>query len=409
MDDDRPSAAVATLSRQHPRRRRSAAGESCDRVRLFGETLTVPDLRDLVVDLQTHGARFEAGVDSSSRRGGAGPTDSKPFVLDGMPFAVPTLAPFVAASPYTVREAGPGYVVTRDGVPVTPVTFPRRPRFYDLATADGIPYWKIALLHGVDTLATTVVQTCIRWNDPAQRCQFCGIGLSLESDATISVKQPGQLAEVARAAVDLDGVKSFTMTMGTVNETDKGTRYIARCVRAVKAVVDLPIEVQFEPPEDLADLAFVRDAGADSVGIHIESFDQAVRDRVTPGKARVSVERYFETFERAVELFGEGQVSSYVIVGLGESTASILRGCQRLVDMGVFPFVVPLRPIMGTQMEHVVPPAHEVMTEIYEAVDAMMASRGLSAENALAGCVRCGACSALPAYERRRLHDSAEA
>ena len=359
------------------------------------------DLRKLVVDLQARGARFEAGVDSSSRRGGAGPTDAKPFILGGIPFTVPTLAPFVADSPYTVRDIGDGYVVTRDGMPVTPVEFPRHPRFYDLVTADGIPYWKIALLHGVDTLATTVVQTCIRWNDSAQRCRFCGIGLSLESNSTIPVKRPEHLAEVARAAVDLDGVKSFTMTMGTLNETDKGARYMARCVRAVKAVVDLPIEVQFEPPEDLADLAAVRHAGADSIGLHVESFDQAVRERVTPGKARVSVERYFDAFSRAVELFGEGQVSSYIIVGLGESTESILRGCQRLVDMGVFPFVVPLRPIVGTEMEHVLTPVPEVMTQIYEAVDAMMAARNMRAADALAGCVRCGACSALPAYERR--------
>jgi len=363
----------------------------------------VRDLRDLVIDLQTQGARFEPGVDSSSRRGGAGPSDAKPFVLDGIPFNVPTLGEFVPDSPYSVRETNLGYILACDGIPFRPIAFPRRPRFYDLSTDDGTPYSKIALLHSVDTLATTVVQTCVRWNDPAQRCLYCGIGLSLESGDTISVKRPEHLAEVARAAVDLDGVKSFTMTMGTLNETDKGARYMARCVRAVKAAVELPIEVQFEPPDDLADIAAVREAGADSIGLHVESFDQQVRERITPGKARVSVERYFEAFERSVELFGEGQVSTYVIVGLGESAESILRGCQRLVDIGVIPFVVPLRPIVGTKMEHVLPPGPEVMYPIYEAVDAMLAARGLRLADSRAGCVRCGACSALPAFEHARL------
>src|SRR5271157_3429057 len=192
----------------------------------------------LVVELQTKGARIDVPTDSIGRRGGAGPTDDKAFLLDGQALMVPTMAPSVAESPYAVVESGAGYVISRDGTPVAPVAFPRRPRFYDLSTADGVPYHHLAVLHGTDVLATTVVQSCIRWNSAADRCRFCGIGISLQNKATIPVKTPAQLAEVAEAALRLDGVKHFVMTMGTVNETDKGARYMAKCVRAVKAAVD---------------------------------------------------------------------------------------------------------------------------------------------------------------------------
>jgi radical SAM protein (TIGR04043 family) len=352
----------------------------------------------LVVELQTKGARIEASVDSMGRRGGAGPTDDKAFLLEGQALMVPTLTVAAASSPYAVRPSGAGYVITRDGTPLAPVAFPRQAKFYDLATADGVPYRHIAVLHGTDVLATTIVQTCIRWNDDADRCRFCGIGISLRNNATIPVKTPAQLAEVAEAAVRLDGVKHFVMTMGTLNETDKGARYMAKCVRGVKAVVDLPIEVQFEPPDDLEILAEVKEAGADSIGIHLESFDQAVRERILPGKARISVDYYFATFRRAVELFGEGQVSTYVIVGLGESTESIIAGCQRLVDLGVFPFVVPLRPVLGSEMHDVPAPSGEVMTQIYRAVADMLHRRGMSHADSKAGCARCGACSGLPTF-----------
>jgi len=352
----------------------------------------------LVVDLQTKGARIEAAIDTLGRRGGAGPTDDKAFLLDGQALMVPTLTVSAASSPYSVRESGAGYVITRDGMPLAPVAFPRQPRFYDLATADGVPYRHLAVLHGTDVLATTIVQTCIRWNSDADRCRFCGIGISLRNKATIPVKTPAQLAEVAEAAVRLDGVKHFVMTMGTLNETDKGALYMAKCVRAVKAVVDLPIEVQFEPPDDLEVMAAVKDAGADSIGIHLESFDQAVRERILPGKARISVDYYFAAFRRAVELFGEGQVSSYIIVGLGESTESIIAGCRRLVDMGVFPFVVPLRPILGSEMHDAPAPSGEVMTRIYRAVSEMLQRRGMSHADSKAGCARCGACSGLPTF-----------
>jgi len=355
----------------------------------------------LVIELQTIGARIDVPLESIGRRGGAGPADSKAFLLDGQALMVPTMAPSVASSPYAVVEDGFGYAINRDGVAVSTVAFPRRPRFYDLSTADGIPYYQLALLHGTDVLATTVVQTCIRWNSEADRCRFCGIGISLANKATIPVKTPAQLAEVAEAAVRLDGVKHFTMTMGTLNETDKGARYMAKCVRAVKAAVDLPVEVQFEPPDDLDVLAEVRDAGANSIGIHLESFDQGVRDRILPGKARISLDYYMAALRRSVELFGAGQVSSYVIVGLGESPESIIAGCQRLVDIGVIPFVTPLRPILGTAMENATPPSTQTMLRIYRAVADALRARGLSYAESNAGCARCGACSGLPTFMRR--------
>lgn len=356
------------------------------------------DLEELVVDLQIRGARLEVPVATLGRRGGAGPTDDKAFLFDGQTVMVPTMAGFATGSPYAVRADGSGFVITRHGEALTPVAFPDRPRFYALSTADGVPYWQIAVRHGADVLATTVVQTCIRWNSDADRCRFCGIGISLRNKATIPVKTPAQLAEVAEAAVRLDGVRHFVMTMGTINETDKGALYMARCARAVKAAVDLPIEVQFEPPDDLDVLRQVKEAGADSIGLHLESFDQEVRERILPGKARTSVDAYYRAFEKAVDVFGEYQVSSYIIVGLGETSESIIAGCERLVDMGVFPFVVPLRPILGTELQDAPPPPREVMEGIYRAVAEMLERRGVTHLVSKAGCTRCGACSGLPAF-----------
>ena len=108
----------------------------------------------------------------------------------------------------------------------------RRPRFYDLSTADGIPYWKIALLH-LDSFASTVVQTCAYWGNDDQ-CKFCGIGVSLDAGRTIVKKSPGQLAEVAVAAKELDGAVDATLTTGSSNGVDRGALYVARCGHAVQ-------------------------------------------------------------------------------------------------------------------------------------------------------------------------------
>jgi radical SAM protein (TIGR04043 family) len=176
---------------------------------------------------------------------------------------------------------------------------------------------------------------------------------------------------------------------------DRGARYVAKCGNAVKEASGLPVEVQFEPPRDLDIINEVHGLGIDSVGIHVETFDPQVLARVAPGKARTGIERYFAAWERAVSLFGTGQVSTYVILGMGEDVELTVAGCRRAIDMGVYPFVVPLRPVAGSLMEDLQPPSAAYTNSIYQRVASYMALRGMNASMASAGCARCQACSAM--------------
>ena len=103
----------------------------------------------------------------------------------------------------------------------------------------------------------------------------------------------------------------------------------------MREATGLPVEVQFEPPTNLDVIDEVADLGIDSVGIHVESFDPEVLARVAPGKARTGIDEYFRAWEHAVARFGEGQVSTYVILGMGEDPELTVEGCRRAVDLGV--------------------------------------------------------------------------
>jgi radical SAM protein (TIGR04043 family) len=353
------------------------------------------DISALILDLQSRGLRVEAQLER--RTGGAGPTDSGMLWVEGFPITAPTDNAIAADSPYVLRGEDSGYGIYRDDVRLASAAAERRPRFYDLTTADGIPYDQIALLH-LDSLASTVVQHCTYWGNSDQ-CTFCGIGLSLESGRTIARKTPEQLAEVAVAARDLDGAVDATLTTGSTRGVDRGALYVARCGQAVKEASGLPVEVQFEPPYDLDVIDQVGELGIDSVGIHIETFDPAVLARVAPGKARSGIDAYFAAWERAVRVFGEGQVSTYVILGMGEDPDLTVEGCKRAVDMGVYPFVVPLRPVAGSLMADWKPPTSAYTQPIYSKVLVYMNQRGMSTTTAKAGCARCQACSGLGSME----------
>jgi radical SAM protein (TIGR04043 family) len=293
--------------------------------------------------------------------------------------------------------------LTRDGQEITKIRFPGRPRFYDLVTQDGIPYSHIATLHSRDVLATTVLQTCIRYESRKKTCQFCSIGQSLAAGRTIAHKTPAQLAEVAKAAVELDGIKHMVMTTGTPATNDRGAAVLVESARAIKAAVNLPIQAQCEPPEDDAWHQRMADAGVDALGMHLEAVTQEVRERIMPGKATVPLAKYFSSFEAAVKVFGRGQVSTYILAGLGDKPAEILAMCEKLLATGVYPFVVPFVPISGTPLESHAPPRAEFMDEILRPLGQMVASAGMKSEEIKAGCGRCGACSALSVYEKLRV------
>ncbi|MGZ4670133.1 MAG: MSMEG_0568 family radical SAM protein [Blastococcus sp.] len=355
------------------------------------------DVARLITALQSEGLRV--AVPLEARAGGAGPADAGMLYVEGVPATVPTSAPYVADSPYALRGEDDGsWAVYRDGERLASASPTPRPRYYHLTTADGVPYWQIALMH-LDSMASTVLQTCAYWGNDDQ-CRFCGIGVTLAGGRTIAKKSPAMLAEVAVAARDLDGAVDATLTTGSTATPDRGAMYVARCAAAVKEAAALPVQVQFEPPADLDVIDRVADLGVDSVGIHVESFDPAVLARVAPGKARWGIDAYFVAWERAVAAFGPGQVSTYVILGMGEDVDVTVEGCKRAIDLGVYPFVVPLRPVPGSLMEDFRPPPREVVEAVYRRVVPHLAARGLSAAGVTAGCARCQACSGLGAFER---------
>jgi len=371
----------------------------------------------LKIELLCRGARTEGNLDRG-RKGGAGPSGGRYFTLpDENSIEIPLQGEFVKRSPYTLVQVDGNWRVlqgTRSLIEVKPVP---RPRFYEKTTSDGTPMGKVAVLHGKDCLASTIYSKCVYWSSGKQ-CKFCGIELG-RSDRLIK-KEPHQLGEVANEAFNEGAAKHVTLTTGTPATHDKGALMLAEATKAIKEQVNMPIHVQLEPPPDPKFLEMLHRAGVDTVGMHIESFDQKVFSDVCPAKS--DAKDYFKSWKSAVELFGEGQVSTFVIAGLGETDESILLGAEKAARIGVIPYLLPLRPVARTIFEKVSPPLPRRMIKLYRGVAEMLLKVGLDPRKSKAGCVRCGACSAIQeaflflsecsgefAYHNRNKHLSASA
>jgi putative N-acetyltransferase (TIGR04045 family) len=204
---------------------------------------------------------------------------------------------------------------------------------------------------------------------------------------------------VARMAKQLDSVRHVVLTTGTDKPPGKEISLLSECASAIKKATDLPVHAQCLPPSAPESLSQLKEAGVDTVGLHIESFDVETLVKIAPIKAAIGMKRYREAWKTAVDLFGPNQVSSFLIVGLGEQPDTVVDGSEALADLGVYPFVVPLRPIPGSLMADALPPDPDLMKYVYGKVAVLLQKKGLSASQCKAGCVRCGACSALPAFE----------
>jgi radical SAM protein (TIGR04043 family) len=372
------------------------------------QALTWAKKQLLASELQSLGLRLAGESGSvSSRRGGAGPSDHKAVTLLGTTIMVPIHTRPARHSPFTADppDAGGRSTLYRDGRAEAVLQFPPPPRFYGQSTADGTPYWKLAQLHSHHVLATTVLQTCIRYGNTETRCQFCAIGESLRAGRTLARKSPEQLAEVAEAAMRLDGVDQVVLTTGTPPTPDRGAAVLADVARAIKRRTGLAIQAQCEPPEDFGWFPRLRAAGVDALGLHLEAWDEAVRARIMPGKAEVPLAFYLDAFRAAVSVFGRGQVSTYLLAGLGDRVEGLLEAGRQLIALGVYPFVVPFVPITGTPLENHPPPDAEFMRAILRPLGAMLSEAGMTSDTVKAGCAKCGACSALSTFERGKSSD----
>jgi len=359
----------------------------------------------LLSELQTHGLRLlDPAAGAPSRKGGAGPTDHKAVTVLGTTIMVPVHTRGAAQSPYAAAAPDAQGIsqLQSGGETLCEISFPPSPRFYGLNTLDGIPYWKLAQLHSRDTLATTVLQTCIRYGNSATKCQFCAIGESLKAGRTIAKKSAEQLAEVAAAAQRLDGIRNVVMTTGTPPTPDRGAAILAECAAAIKAATGLPIQAQCEPPADFLWFEKMRAAGVDSLGMHLEAWDEDVRRIIMPGKAEVPRAFYLEAFAAAVQVFGRGQVSTYLLAGLGDTVESLLEGSRTLIDLGVYPFVVPFVPVSGTPLAGHRPPTAEFMRAVLQPLGEWLSAAGMTSETVKAGCAKCAACSTLSTFEKSK-------
>ncbi len=106
------------------------------------------------------------------------------------------------------------------------------------------------------------------------------------------------------------------------------------------------------------DLLAMKDAGADRIGVAIDGATKEIfdRHRGKPVGGPHDWNRYWNVYEKSLQVFGEGMAGVHLICGLGETEQEMVSAISRARDMGGCTHLFSFFPEAGSAMEKTSPP-----------------------------------------------------
>jgi biotin synthase-related radical SAM superfamily protein len=132
--------------------------------------------------------------------------------------------------------------------------------------------------------------------------------------------------------------------------------HIEALVKNIKEASSVPVSVSCQP-QNRENIERLKAAGVDRLGIALDAATEPVFNRVKG--SCYSWGNQFRLLSEALRVFGKGNVSTHVIVGLGETEKEAAEIIQKCVDMGVSPALFAFTPVRGTALEGNSPPKLE--------------------------------------------------
>lgn len=253
---------------------------------------------------------------------------------------------------------------------VCPLSFTKRPKFYDIKLSNGKFCDQVAVMYGNYVLAIFVMGWCYFF-EKRVGCKFCSLRANWEGEGlgqqNLKFITPEIAQEAARVAVYNDGkrIKYVLYSSGTFPDNDEGFKIQTAVVKAVKK--ETPnIEHHFAimPPNDFSLIKEMKKAGLNTIDFDMEIFDEELFKQICPGKEKFyGHDKYLEAMEYAVKVFGWGKGRCACVAGL-ESLDSFLEGLNFLGRKGIPVDINIFHPDPGSELENMPRPSKEYIYEV---------------------------------------------
>ena len=298
--------------------------------------------------------------------------------IGGSNICVSIAEAFSKKSQYILDHDENGYFINSDGERKAVRFFHNMPKTNTVI--DGM-----ARLHSDNCINIWPSTNCC-YDTPELKCQFCS--LNPKTQLPIKVKE---LCKGIKILTNNYPDYTLNFSGGTFGSPDLMVEYWIELASEIRRFSNCPIAVEFAPPHDLSLLEKMKSAGINVVIMNIEIVSEELRKKILPGKSEITLEHYHKAFKRAIEVFGKGQVSSVMIGGL-QPWEDILTECETLTEMGVFPTIMPFRPLDDCPLSTVNACDPDELIVASEILGELLRKHNL-APHCQPGCTECGGCS----------------
>lgn len=268
-----------------------------------------------------------------------------------------------------------GYRLVHDEAPEQAVEIDFEPLhgWMQAQTSDGFPIARAGVSTHGDMMVINVAPGCEYFlnkvDGKSMRCTFCSYGAPDERTAHLG-QVAGEVAipdltlarmREAMAAVTAENeIRHIYLVGGSLTDpAEEGERFLqlARAVR--EANPDrIPVTLGSGALPDATLQQFFDEGLVDAVCFNLEVWSEELFSRVCPGKNRyVGYDRWIESLEKAVELWGRGRVYSAMVAGIElepeydmewqEAAELAVRGVRDLCSRGILPIYSLYYPVGG--------------------------------------------------------------
>lgn len=234
-----------------------------------------------------------------------------------------------STSHFVLESDSAGYYVKDERIGAhIPVELIRRPNFSELSVGD-IPVTSICSFLGTDLLGITPSNYCFYFGQKKQ-CKFCEIlpTYKNEVDFPKTFKSLDVIKRAVLAALKSDNrLKFLAITTGNIQSYDETVDYFAQIGEQLqKDEIFQQVEqvlATLMPPDDLSKISLLREKGFTKVYFPLEVFDPEHFRIVCPGKSDYGYEKILCALEKAVEVFGLGNVYTNFVYGIQSLNSSL--------------------------------------------------------------------------------------
>ncbi len=124
---------------------------------------------------------------------------------------------------------------------------------------------------------------------------------------------------------------------------------VSSLVRGIKSRINIPISISCQPLRK-EEMEILAELGVERVSIALDACTEYLfrRFKGEMNDGPYVWESHIKALMDAVEVFGRGNVTTHLIIGLGESEEEAVKIIQWCVDRGVYPSLFAFTPIKGT-------------------------------------------------------------